>query len=67
LLSKCEALSLNTSAPLQKVKEKEVQMANKYIGKCSTSLAIKDMQMKMTMIFHINSVRKASIKNGGGK
>jgi hypothetical protein len=43
--------------------KKEVQMTKKTHEKCSPSLAIKDMQIKTTLRFHLTPVRMAIIKN----
>jgi hypothetical protein len=42
-------------------------MTSKYIKKCSKSLAIKDMQSKTTLRFHLSLVRTAIIKNTNNK
>jgi hypothetical protein len=38
-------------------------MAKKYLKRCSPSLAIKEMQIKTTLRFHLTPVRMAIIKN----
>jgi hypothetical protein len=38
-------------------------MTKAYMKKCSPSLAIKEMQIKTTLRFHLTSVRMATIKN----
>jgi hypothetical protein len=47
--------------------KKEVQMASKYIKKCSTPLVLKEMQIKTTLRFHLTPVRMAIIKGNNNK
>jgi hypothetical protein len=53
----------------RKFSKKEIQKASKYMKKCSISLTIKEMRIKTTLRFHLNSEwlssRKQTTSNFG--
>ena len=62
VLAMINSAAMNTGVHVSLSDLEDIQMANKHMKRCSTSLIIREMEIKTTMEYHYTPVRMAAVQ-----